>query len=230
MQALRSIVFLISVCSSLFSYAQRDTLAIYRMGGIERIDGLSYGSSHEIVLFTDSTFCYTAAKAGQISISRGLVASGTWEYKGDTLCLDEKGMSTQRFEASTSGYRETRKNIQFWFFFAESIQSFNLPVVSIYSKDTMISIPLKMETKELSEKYQRLKYPVPYLGVELEVNLATVDSVSLFGITLTPKEKNHNELNFSCAPPFNVRLIEQGGSLRILGTAVPEEYRFYKIR
>lgn len=222
--------FFFSVLLSQASFAQRDTFALYQMGAIERIEGLSYGTCHLLTLFSDSTFVYNIANANQISISSGVTATGNWSYHGDTLCLEESGSGTQRFDFFTGGYRDTRNNLRLWFLFNESIQSFNLPVLSIYGEDTTIQIPLQMKTGKLSEEYQRLQYPIPYLRVDIEVNLATLDSISLFGITLIPEERNYNELNFYCTPPFNVKFIGHGESLRIVGADVPEAYRFRKVR
>ncbi len=224
------ITFLLSAFLAHSAFAQRDTFALYQMGAIERIEGLSYGSSHSITLFTDSTFVYHVAHGNQISISSGVAATGNWCYHGDTLCLEEQGQTTQRFDFFNNGYRDTREDLRLWFYFNESIQSFNLPVLSIYGQDSTIQIPLQMETGTLPEEYQRLQYPIPYLRVELEVDLATLDSISLFGVTLIPEEKNYNELSFYCTPAFNVKFIAQAESLRIVGEGVPESYRFRRVR
>jgi len=209
--------------------SQPDTLSSYQMGGIERIKGLSYGSNHTLVLFTDSTFNYSIEAAEQISTSEGIIATGKWFLKNDTITLAETVRSTEDTRFFTSGYRETRKNMLFWFHFFECIFCFDIPPFTVYSGDTIIHTPLDIQSDALTEEEQQLKYPAYRLRARLEIDLRSADSVIIAGVTLIPEEKNDNEISFLCRPPFKTQLIKKDNGLQVIGHKLATLYFFRKI-
>jgi hypothetical protein len=208
--------------------AQRDTLARYQMGEVERINGLSYGSRHILVLFTDSTFSYSTKKAMQISTSEEEAATGKWAVKNDTLILTGTGKSSMPKGFLSSGYRDTRKNLLIWFNFFDCTPCSELSPLILYSGSSTRTIFLSLQPVPLSENELKLRSPVQGVRAELEVDLPVLDSLRLGGMTFYPEEKQDNEISVSFHPAFRVKMVKTGNSLQVVGRNQPVIYRFEK--
>jgi hypothetical protein len=220
-------LILIAILSPFLSYSA-DTLAVYKMGEIEIIKGLSYGCRYTLTLFKDSTYNYSAESAGQISIHHGMVSKGNWTLKKDTLILEEKKETTREFYLGSSGYRKERKNIVLWFHIGSCIQSFDMPPLIVYGKDKTIKAQLNITPYPWTEIQKQLKYPVHSLSATLELDLPAVDSISMFGITTVPKLPEDNEINLTIHAPFKVKLVMKDNELRVLDHRSEPLYVFKK--
>ncbi|MFI5203841.1 MAG: hypothetical protein ACHQF2_05040 [Flavobacteriales bacterium] len=224
--------WLILVVAWLPSGAQRDTVSAYQMGGIERLDGLSYGSEHTLVLFSDSSFTYHIEHANQISTSEEMYATGTWMLANDTLHLIETPGSYPwpRMRFSNCIYNEYRKDLILTFSLGECITCDRLTSVVVYNKGHMSTHKLQITGRAYTDKQKQLSRPVRYLTAATRAEVTQIDSLQIDGVVIVPNEKKHNEIDVYFRPVFNLCLAVKGSGLQVVATSIVQDYTFRKIR
>ena len=223
------ITALIVLCHfAIESYAQRDTFALYEMGEVGRIDGLSYGSHHSLLLFTDSTFTYSVYWAAQISTGLELLASGTWTKNKELFTFTDTLQRMGEVSYNSCTVNPERKNLFLRFNIGQLLTCFNLPPVTIYCQGSVRVIHLQVKEDERNEPASQLEKYVPYFYAETETDLACCDSLQLLGMTIIPGEPGCNQFGFSVKPPFMLNLEQRGDDLGVPAGTDNAPYIFYK--
>lgn len=232
-QSLRQIKLIALLVVCLFpisSNAQRDTFALYKMGEVGRVDGLSYGTCYSLLLFTDSTFTYSAHVGMQISTSYGVVASGTWTKKDDLFTFTDSSKQQGEIVYNTCTTDPGQKNLRLRFNFGESLMCFDLPPVIIYNQGSVRFAELIPEELPRGEKASKLEKYVPSFSAFVKLDLNSCDSLKIFGTTVIPGEPTCNFFGFSCRPPFRLNLIQIGDDLQVIENIKDSNYIFEKVR
>lgn len=227
---LRQVIFAGAIFGSFVSQAKPDTLALYEIGEVRRIEGLSYGNRHSLVLYTDSTFTYSVLAAGQISVMYDVFATGRWTQKDDLFTFTDTSLQKPEFYYNSCTADPERKNLRLIFNFGRYFTCFDLPPLTVYYKDSVVVSQLQIGEQSRGEKEAQIKKYVPYLRAELELSFISCDSINMFGITVVPGEPTCNQFGFSCNPPFVLNLVQQGTDLKVIEHLEGVDYIFERVR